>query len=149
MIPSPEFDADYAFTLAFGAINSTNRTAYETDTAKFWYDESTGNEGITAHYNNVALASLPANTSLYDTAHFFAIFNAAQFDGRIAYFTMKYDNLFWRPITAAYQLISSGNSSAGVTADPSWQPLLTTVPEPDYPSGHGVLSGVAEAVLRK
>ncbi len=42
MIPSPEFDADYAFTLAFGAINSTNRTAYETDTAKFWYDESTG-----------------------------------------------------------------------------------------------------------
>ena len=41
-IPSPEFDADYAFTLAFGAINSTNRTAYETDTAKFWYDEATG-----------------------------------------------------------------------------------------------------------
>ncbi len=36
-----------------------------------------------------------------------------------------------------------------MTADPSWQPLLTTVPEPDYPSGHGVLSGVAEAVLRK
>ncbi len=66
-----------------------------------------GNEGITAHYNNVALASLPANTSLYDTAHFFAIFNTAQFDGRIAYFTMKYDNLFWRPITAAYQLIRS------------------------------------------
>jgi hypothetical protein len=66
-----------------------------------------GNEGITAHYNNVALASLPANTSLYDTAHFFAIFDTAQFDGRIAYFTMKYDNLFWRPITAAYQLIRS------------------------------------------
>lgn len=42
VIPSPEFDADYAFTLAFGAINSTNRTAYETDTAKFWYDETTG-----------------------------------------------------------------------------------------------------------
>lgn len=41
-IPSAEFDADYAFTLAFGAINSTNRTAYETDTAKFWYDEVTG-----------------------------------------------------------------------------------------------------------
>ena len=64
-----------------------------------------GNEGITAHYNNVALASLPANTSIFDTAHFFALFNVAQFDGRIAYFTMKYNNLFWRPITAAYQLI--------------------------------------------
>ena len=44
---------------------------------------------------------------------------------------------------------SQGNSSAGVSANPSWQPLLTTVPEPDYPSGHGTLSGVAEAVLRK
>ena len=44
---------------------------------------------------------------------------------------------------------SQGNSSAGVNADPNWQPLLTTVPEPDYPSGHGTLSGVAEAVLRK
>ncbi len=47
-IPSPEFDADYAFTLAFGAINSTNRTAYETDTAKFWYDESTGKAPLDA-----------------------------------------------------------------------------------------------------
>ena len=36
-----------------------------------------------------------------------------------------------------------------MAADPGWQPLLTTVPEPDYPSGHGTLSGVAEAVLRK
>ena len=44
-------------------------------------------------------------------------------------------------------MCSQGNSTAGVTADPGWQPLLTTVPEPDYPSGHGVLSGVAEAVL--
>lgn len=46
-------------------------------------------------------------------------------------------------------LCSQGNSSAGVGADPNWTPLLTTVPEPDYPSGHGTLSGVAEAMLRK
>lgn len=41
-VPSPEFNADFAFTLAYGQINSTNRTAYQTDTAKFWYDEDTG-----------------------------------------------------------------------------------------------------------
>lgn len=46
-------------------------------------------------------------------------------------------------------MCSQGNSSAGVSANPGWRPLLTTVPEPDYPSGHGTLSGVAEAVLRK
>lgn len=42
LVPSAEFDADYAYTLAFGAFNSTNRTAYQTETAKFWYDESPG-----------------------------------------------------------------------------------------------------------
>ena len=78
-------------------INSDNNIKYCLTNA--------GNEGITGHYNRVALASLPANTSVFDTAHFFALFNVAQFDGRIAYFTMKYNNLYWRPITAASQLI--------------------------------------------
>ena len=42
LVPSAEFTADFEYTLAYGSINSTNRTAYETDTAKFWYDETTG-----------------------------------------------------------------------------------------------------------
>lgn len=41
-VSSPEFAADFAFTFAYGRNNSTNRTAYQTDTAKFWYDEDTG-----------------------------------------------------------------------------------------------------------
>ena len=41
-IPSPEFSSDLEYTLAFGRNNSTNRTAYETEPAKFWYDEDTG-----------------------------------------------------------------------------------------------------------
>ncbi|KAL3155847.1 hypothetical protein ABBQ32_012857 [Trebouxia sp. C0010 RCD-2024] len=142
-VPSQAFNAALEYTLDFGRTNSTNRTDYQTDTAKFWYDEDVGNQGLTAHYNSVALASLPANTSVFDTAHFFALFNVAQSDGRIAYFTMKYDNLFWRPITAIRQL---GSARAG--PDPGWEPLLATVPEPDYPSGHSTLSGAAEAVLR-
>ena len=42
VVPSAEFTADFEYTLAFGSINSTNRTAYQTDTAKFWYDETMG-----------------------------------------------------------------------------------------------------------
>lgn len=41
-VPSAQFDSDYAYTVAFGAYNSTNRTAHQTETAKFWYDEDTG-----------------------------------------------------------------------------------------------------------
>ena len=42
VVPSAEFTADFEYTLAYGSINSTNRTAYETETAKFWYDETPG-----------------------------------------------------------------------------------------------------------
>lgn len=41
-VSSPGFASDYAFTVAFGAANSTNRTVDQTDTAKFWYDEDPG-----------------------------------------------------------------------------------------------------------
>lgn len=46
-------------------------------------------------------------------------------------------------------LCSRGDASSGLEANPGFRPLLTTVPEPDYPSGHATLSAVAEAVLRK
>ena len=41
-VSSAEFKADIEYTLAFGRNNSTERTAYQTDTAKFWYDEDPG-----------------------------------------------------------------------------------------------------------
>lgn len=34
-----------------------------------------------------------------------------------------------------------------VAAVPDWTPYLPTVPEPEFPSGHSVLSGTAAAVL--
>lgn len=48
-VPSHEFNAALEYTLAFGRSNSTNRTDYETDTAKFWYDEDTGETAQAMH----------------------------------------------------------------------------------------------------
>ncbi|MCC8251499.1 vanadium-dependent haloperoxidase [Saccharothrix luteola] len=41
---------------------------------------------------------------------------------------------FWRPITAIRSADTDGNSATA--ADPGWTPLVTTPPNPDYPSGH-------------
>jgi hypothetical protein len=43
---------------------------------------------------------LPSRLSAYDTARFLAAAGAAAFDANIAGWTVKYRELFWRPITA-------------------------------------------------
>lgn len=35
-VGSPAYEADYEFVKAYGHLNSTARSAYDTDTAKFW-----------------------------------------------------------------------------------------------------------------
>jgi len=67
-----------------------------------------GTGGISVHWNQIALAALPATTNLLDTARLFAMLNTALFDGRIVYFTMKYRDLTWRPITAIRSAFSAG-----------------------------------------
>ncbi len=62
-------------------------------------------------------------------------------DAQIAIYNAKFRYVFWRPVTA----IRDG--SPGVTADPTWTPLFTTPPYPEYPSGHGGYAGAAQQVL--
>ncbi len=63
-------------------------------------------------------------------------------DALIACFDAKYHYLFWRPQFAIPQGDSDGNPRTA--GDPSWKPLLGAPPHPEYPSGHGCLTG-AEA----
>ena len=46
-------------------------------------------------------------------------------------------------------MIQTGGAgvNASVTADPTWQPLLTTPNFPEYVSGHSTFSGAASTVL--
>lgn len=72
-------------------------------------------------------------------ARLFALVNMAQADASIALFDAKYDEAFWRPITAIH-----------ATEDPAWTTYLSpTPPYPDYPSGLSSLVGSATEVLRQ
>ena len=75
----------------------------------------------------------------------FAQLNVAVADAVIGHFDAKYTYNRWRPITAIQLAGETGNPDT--VADPNWQPLLNTPPNPSYVSGHGAVSGAASTVL--
>lgn len=132
-----------AHVKAIGAKESSTRSAYETETAKFWADGN-GTPAITGHYYDIAAALLPANTSLEATADLFARLGVAQWDASIDAWDVKHSVLWWRPVTA---LRTEGGSGPGGSGDANWTGLLATPAHPEYPSGHSVSAGAAGAVL--
>ena len=69
-------------------------------------------------------------------------------DGYVATFDTKYKAYnYWRPVTAIRMANSDGNPRT--KADPTWTPLVTTPPIPDYDSGHSVEGGAAAQVLKQ
>jgi membrane-associated phospholipid phosphatase len=74
--------------------------------------------------------------SLAAAAEAYAKVGIAVCDAFIACWHQKYVYNLLRPVTYIQRLI-----------DPSWTPLLTTPPFPEYASGHSVQSGAAFEVL--
>jgi hypothetical protein len=71
----------------------------------------------------------------------FATLDFTLADTAISLYDAKYHYLVWRPVTA----IRAG--VPGVTANPKWNPLLPTAPDPSYPGAHSGFSFAAATVL--
>jgi hypothetical protein len=142
--PLPLSDALYARDFnevkAVGAAASTTRTPEQTEIAKFWYEDSPlgWNRLATTVVRSVGL-------NPWDSARVLALMNFAMADGFIAGFDAKYEFRFWRPVTAIRG--AAGDRNHFTKAEPTWEPLLTTPPVPDYPSTHTVLGAAAAEVL--
>ena len=80
-----------------------------------------------------------------DTARAFALMYLAASDASIVAWDVKYTYNFWRPQAAIRNGHLDGNDRT--TADPNWQPLITTPPHPDYISGHSTLSSAMGGML--
>jgi hypothetical protein len=131
---------DFNETKDWSAIDSTRRSAWQTETARCW--EQLG----TPAWNQVA-RTLAAGRSmpLKDSARVFALVNVAMFDAYLAVFDAKYHYQFWRPITAIRNGDQDGNDATDRV--PSWRPLVDTPPHPEYPCAHCAADGAAGAVL--
>jgi len=140
-LTSRRYAAAFNEEKAFGSLTSTVRTPAQTQTALFWASDGPG-----ALWNRVALQLLARHhVSLLGEARVLALVNMAMCDGAIAVWDAK--NFFdtWRPITAIRAASSDGN--AATSPDPTWEPLITTPPFQEYPSGHAGVSSSAANML--
>jgi membrane-associated phospholipid phosphatase len=122
-----------------GQDTSATRTPDETTIAKFWAPP------IWNTWNEIADGqAMTRHTDLEGTAKMFAALNLTFADTVIAFYDAKYHYLFWRPITA----IRAGTpDNPAVTADPTWNALANTAPDPSYPGAHSSISEAAATVL--
>jgi hypothetical protein len=137
---SKAYARDVAEVKATGAASASTRTPAQTETAMFW------NDNVPRQYQT-ALRDLAARRHLGmdDSARMFALLNATAADSAIACWRGKYDDAYWRPVTAIRLADTDGNPAT--TPDPAWSPLVATPPYPEYPSGHACLTGPITAGL--
>lgn len=144
--PPPALDSalwarDYNEVKEWGGVNSTKRTAWQTETARFW-------EGSGAFAWNQAARGLVNDKPLplADSARLFMYLNVATFDAYLANIAAKYHYGFWRPVTAIRNGDRDGNDAT--ERDAGWLPSIAVPLHPEYPCAHCVNDGVAGAVLK-
>ena len=124
-----------------GIIDSTTRTADQTQIGEFW------NGNIQDFWNEIAqTAALAHHLNLEHSARLFALLNISLADTAIAFFEAKYTYNFWRPVTAIQLAGTDGNP----LTDPNttWSPLsVKTAPDPSYPGAHSAISEASATVL--
>jgi hypothetical protein len=128
-IDSAAYAADFNEIKRIGSVNSTERTAAQTEIARFF------SANPILQLREALLLRLDSHPlSLARTTRLFAELDAATADALIQCWRLKYDVGFWRPFQAIPAAATDGNDAT--TADPTWAPLLPTPPYPDYLSGH-------------
>jgi hypothetical protein len=132
-LTSARYTRDFNEVKALGSATSTARTAAQTDTALFF----SGNALI--QYNTALRDQVTVrHLDIVETARMFAAIDMSLADAEISVWHAKYVYGFWRPITAINLADTDGNPAT--LADPTWVPLLTNPPYPEYPSGYNVVN---------
>jgi len=139
-LTSREWAADYNEVKNLGSKASTQRTAQQTETARFWLMT-----GPTAYHPLAWQVVAARRMSLVDSAHFMAVFAVSLTDAYVAVFDAKYRYEFWRPITAIRNADLDGNAATEI--DATWQPIDATPMHPEYPCAHCIVSGAAQTVI--
>jgi hypothetical protein len=132
--------ADFNEVKSLGKVNSSTRTADQTDIGRFW-----GAAPIWIVWNQIAdQAAAGFGNSLEENARLFAVLDTTLADSAIALYDAKYGYHRWRPITA---ITATDQGNASTVADPNWMPLATTANDPSYPGAHATFSEAAATVL--
>jgi hypothetical protein len=131
---------DYNEIKRLGSRTSTQRTAKQTEDARFWLAP-----GPSIYYPVVRQVAAAKKLDLVDNARFMALVALARSDAFVAVFDAKYHYDLWRPITA----IRNGDidDNPNTERDPSWAPIDQTPMHPEYPCAHCIMSGTIASVV--
>jgi hypothetical protein len=132
---------DYNEIKAVGALQSTVRTAEQTEIARFW---ATALPDV--HMGVVHSVAVAPGREVTRNARLYAAVTAALNDAEIAVFEAKYHYQFWRPITAIRNGDRDDNPDTERDAD--WQPMIVTPVQPEYPCAHCIIAATIGAMLR-
>ena len=113
-----------------GGSTSTERTAEQTDIARFWADQpvAQNQRALRGHADKLGW-------DIVGTARLFAAALTTQADAFIACWDAKYHFQLWRP----WQSVPA--------VEPGWSPMLGTPNHPEFPSAHGCLTGTLAFTL--
>ncbi|MEV6848310.1 vanadium-dependent haloperoxidase [Actinoplanes sp. NPDC051411] len=138
-LTSAAYTADWRETDEYGRIDSTRRSAAQTETVQFWAENPYTQWSRT-------LRGLAADRGLGTeaAARMLGVVQIAAADALIGCFDAKYHFLFWRPVHAIGRAGTDGNPAT--TADPTWRSLLV-VNHPEYPSAHASLTTAVTTAL--
>jgi hypothetical protein len=123
-----------------GVTTPSARTPEQTEIALFWVESSP------LQWNRIA-RNVSNGLDPWSQSRLFALLNMALADGYVSSFETKYHYNYWRPVTAIRAADTDGNPRTSV--DPTWTPLVTTPPIPDYDSAHAVQGGAGSTVLKR
>jgi hypothetical protein len=146
-LDSERYAQDFNETKSLGAVNSTTRTADQTQMARLWH--GVGTTTTSPNLWNLVLANVARqrNWSGLELARAFALLNMTQHDALLTSFTGKFLYGLWRPVTAIREADRDGNPAT--EADPAWTPLLNTPPYPGYPGNRACLAASQAQVLAR
>jgi len=138
-LDSDVYTRDFEEVKAYGRIDSSVRTAAQTQTARFWTDNTYVQWSRTVR--QLAEARL---LNVRETARLLGLVHVTAGETTTACYEAKYYFNFWRPIHAIRRADTDGNPATA--ADPEWTHLFAGN-HPEYPSGHSCFTGsVTEAL---
>jgi hypothetical protein len=147
---SRRYAADLNHLKSIGRLESTTRTADQTEIAFFWF------EALDTWYRIANTVIQQERLDPWRAARTLALASFAVADAEIAVLKAKYRFRFWRPYTAIRRAGEDGNRHT--EPDEQWVPLLWTPPEvspprflippiPEYPSAAAIGSAAIAEVL--
>jgi hypothetical protein len=138
-LTSRDYTADFNEVKRLGRVDSAERTADQTETARFWTEQA-----MVLFNRNLRSLALDHGLDTVETARMLAMVHVSAADTLVGCWEAKYYYNFWRPQTAIQRADTDGNPDT--IADPTWTHLVLGN-HPEYPSGHACFTSAVTRAL--